>query len=72
MKLQTIVAIVLIVAGTIGLGYGGFTLISDRHTADLGSVQLSMNETRHINVPVWMGVLTIVAGGILLVWRKKT
>ena len=72
MKLQTIVAIVLIVAGALGLAYGGFNITSERHTADVGSVQLSMNESKHINVPVWVGVITLAAGGILLVWRKKT
>ena len=71
MKLQTIVAIMLIVAGALGLAYGGFTYISDRHTAKLGSLHVSMDETKHINVPVWMGVFTIVGGGVLLVWRKK-
>lgn len=71
MKLQMIVAIVLIVAGALGLAYGGFTLTSDRHTADLGSVELSVNEKTRFNVPVWAGVFAIVAGGVLLVWRKK-
>lgn len=72
MKLQMIVAIVLIVAGALALAYGGFTMTTDTHTADLGSLQLSVDETKHIGVPVWAGILAIVAGGVLLVWRKKS
>lgn len=72
MKLQTIVAIVLIVIGALGLAYGSFDITSATHTAELGSVQLSVDEKQNINVPVWASVLTIVAGGVLLVWRKKS
>ena len=72
MKLQVIVAIVLIVAGALALAYGGFTLTTDRHTAEVGSLQLSVDEKRQISVPVWAGIFTMVAGGVLLVWRKKS
>jgi TRAP-type C4-dicarboxylate transport system permease small subunit len=72
MKLQMIVAIVLIILGVLGLAYGSFDITQATHTADLGSVQLSLDEKKNINVPIWASVLTIVAGGVLLVWRKKS
>lgn len=72
MKLQMIVAIVLIVAGALALAYGGFTITSDRHTAEIGSLQLSVDETKHINVPIWAGVAAMLAGGVLLIWCKKS
>ncbi len=72
MKLQMIVAVVLIVAGALALAYGGFTITSDSHTAEIGSLQLSVDETKHINVPIWAGVAAMLAGGVLLVWRKKS
>lgn len=64
-----IVAIVLIVVGTLGLAYEGFTLTSDRYIADLGLAELSVNGKTHFNAPVLAGVFAIVAGGVLFVWH---
>jgi TRAP-type C4-dicarboxylate transport system permease small subunit len=63
-------AIVLIVAGTLGLVYGGFTYTKDTQKAQLGSLELSVKDTETVNVPIWAGVGAIVAGGILLLVRK--
>jgi TRAP-type C4-dicarboxylate transport system permease small subunit len=63
-------AIVLIVAGTLGLVYGGFTYTKDTQKAQLGSLELSVTDTETVNVPIWAGVGAIVAGGILLLVRK--
>lgn len=65
-----ILAILLIVAGSLGLLYGGFSYTQDTHQAKLGSLQLSVQETRTINVPVWAGVAALVAGAVLLLARK--
>ena len=62
-----IVAVVLIVAGVLGLAYGGFTYTKDTHEATVGSIKLSITERETINVPVWAGVGAIVIGGVLLV-----
>lgn len=66
MKAMNIVAIVLIVAGGLGLIYGGFTYTSDTHEAELGPIELSVEEKETIGVPVWAGVAAIVVGGALL------
>jgi hypothetical protein len=63
-------AILLIVAGGLGLLYGGFTYTKDTHQAKLGPIELSVKETQTVNVPVWAGVGAIVAGAILLLMRK--
>lgn len=72
MNVQTIVAIALIVAGAFALAYGGFDYTKETHTAELGSLSMSVDETRHINVPVWGGISLIIGGGLLLIWRWKT
>ena len=64
-------AIVLIVAGTLGLVYGGFTYTKGTHEAKLGPIELSVKDTQTVNVPVWAGVGAIVAGVILLFVRSK-
>jgi TRAP-type C4-dicarboxylate transport system permease small subunit len=61
-----IAAIVLIAAGILGLVYGGFNYTSETHQADVGSLHLSVDETKHVNVPVWAGIGAIVIGGLLL------
>jgi len=63
-------AIVLIVAGGLGLVYGSFTYTKDTHEAKLGPIELSVKDTETVNVPVWAGVAAIVAGVILLGARK--
>jgi TRAP-type C4-dicarboxylate transport system permease small subunit len=70
MNAVKLLAIVLIVAGTLGLVYGGFTYTKDTQKAQLGSLELSITDTETVNVPVWAGVGAIVAGGILLLVRK--
>jgi hypothetical protein len=74
METQKIVAILLIVAGTLGLVYGGFSYTKETHEADLGPLHMSVEEKQHVNVPVWAGVGAIVAGGFLLVvvGRRKS
>jgi TRAP-type C4-dicarboxylate transport system permease small subunit len=72
MGTQKIVAILLIVAGALALGYGGFSYTSETHTADLGSLHMSVEEKERVNVPVWVGIAAIVAGGFLLVAGRKS
>ena len=70
MKKTNILAIVLIVAGSLGLIYGGFTYTKDTQTAQVGPLELTVKDTETVNVPVWLGVGAIVAGGLLLAMRK--
>lgn len=72
MNAQKIVAILLVAAGVMALAYGGFSYTSETHQADIGSLHLSVDETRHVNVPVWAGIGALVLGGLLLgVGRKR-
>ncbi len=67
-----IAAILLIIAGALGLGYGGFSYTKQTHEADVGPLHMSVDEKQHVNVPIWAGVGAIVIGGLLLVSRMKT
>ena len=66
-----IAAIVLIVAGVLGLVYGSFTYTKETHTAKLGPIELSVKDKETVNVPVWAGVGAIVIGGVLLFFGSK-
>lgn len=65
-----ILAIVLIVAGSLGLIYGGFTYTKETQTAKVGPLELTVQDKETVNVPIWVGVGALVAGGLLLVMRK--
>lgn len=71
MGLNKIVAIVLIIGGVLGLVYGGFSYTKETQEAKIGPIQLSVNETKTVNVPVWAGVAAIVAGGGLMLFSSK-
>jgi len=71
MSTMKIVAIVLIVVGIIGLVYGKLGYTQETHKADLGSIELSVQEKHSVNVPLWAGVGMIVVGGVLLLVPKK-
>ena len=66
-----IAAILLIVAGILGLLYGGFTYTKKTHTTKLGPLELSVKDKETVNVPVWAGVAAIVVGSVLLVAGKR-
>ena len=64
-------ALVLIIGGILGLAYGGFTYTKDTHTADIGPIELSVEEKETVNIPVWLGAGALIAGVLLLVVRAK-
>jgi multidrug transporter EmrE-like cation transporter len=65
------VAIVLIVAGALGLAYGSFTYTKETHETNVGPIKLSVKDKETVNVPVWAGVGAIVIGGALLLFGNK-
>jgi len=66
-----IVAIVLILAGILGLVYGGITYTKTTHEAKVGPLELSVKDRETVNVPVWAGVTAIVVGAGLLLVRGR-
>jgi len=71
MNTVKIAAIVLIVAGVLGLAYGSFSYTKETHQAKIGPIELSVNEKQTVNIPVWAGVGAIVIGGVLLLIGSK-
>jgi len=70
MNAMKMVAIALIVLGIVALAYGGFTYTKSTHDAKIGPLELSVKDKETVNVPVWVGVGAILAGGFLLFSRK--
>jgi hypothetical protein len=64
-------ALVLILLGALGLFYGAFSYTKDSHRAKLGPLELVVKDRGTVNVPVWVGVAAVLAGGALLLVPMK-
>ena len=62
-----IIGIILIVAGVLGLVFGGFSFTKETHKASLGPIALSVQEKENVNIPLWASVIAIAAGAVVLV-----
>lgn len=71
MNATKIVAILLIVAGALGLAYGNFSYTKQTSEVKLGPIELSVKEKQTVNVPIWLGVGAIALGGALLLFGNK-
>jgi uncharacterized membrane protein YidH (DUF202 family) len=65
------IALVLIVGGVLALVYGGFSYTKDETAAKIGPLELSVKEKKSVNIPVWLGVASIVGGVLVLVGAGK-
>jgi multidrug transporter EmrE-like cation transporter len=67
-----IVGIVLIVAGALGLAYGGFSFTKETHKAEIGPLKLAVQEKERVNIPQWAGLAAIVVGvGLIVIGKTK-
>ncbi len=71
MSTVKIAAIVLMVAGALGLLYGTFTYTEETHRAQVGPLELTVKDKETVNIPVWLGVGAMVAGGVLLFLPRR-
>ena len=62
-----IIAIVLIVAGGLGLAYGGFSYTKETTKVKLGPIELKVQEKENVNVPLIVSAGAVVLGVFLLV-----
>ncbi len=69
--MSKIIAIVLLVAGALGLVYGGFSYTKDTTVVKLGPLEVTAKEKQTVNVPLWLGIGAIAVGGLLLVFGNK-
>ena len=67
MDATKIVAIVLIVAGLIGVVYQQFSFTKETHSAKIGPLELSVKEKETVNIPLWLSLGAVAAGVVILV-----
>ena len=70
MSLKPLVGLALIALGAASLAWPELNYTKDSHDAKLGPLEFTLKQKETIRVPVWVG-LAAIAGGTLLVWRRK-
>ena len=71
MNTTKLLGIALLLAGVLGLVYGGFSYTKDTTAVKLGPIELTVKEKQSVNIPLWAGIASVVAGGALLVLGGK-
>ena len=66
-----VLGVVLLVAGLLGLAYGGFSYTKDSTALKVGPIELSVKQKETVNVPLWAGIAAAAAGAGLLVFGSK-
>jgi len=68
-----IVGIVLVVAGILALIYQGFTYTKKENVVDMGSVHITADTDKTVNLPPYVGVALVIAGvGLVYFGGRKS
>ncbi len=62
-----LIAIILIIAGCLGLAYGGFSYTKETTGVKLGPIELKVQEKETVNVPLIVSGGAVAIGVFLLV-----
>ena len=72
MNIITIIGVILIVLGVVGLIYGGITYTSSKNVVDMGSMHVQVDQKKQIPLSPIAGVAAVAVGVILiLVGRRR-
>jgi hypothetical protein len=71
MRVGTLVGIILIVAGAIGLIFQRVSYTTDRAVMRAGPVQMRAEERHYVTIPTVLSGLAIVAGLVLVVAVRR-
>lgn len=66
-----LIGIILIVAGALGLTYGGFTYTKETTGLKLGPLEVQVQEKETITVPLLLSAGALAFGLFLLVIKRK-
>ena len=71
MNIMTIIGIILIVLGVVGLIYGGITYTSSKNVVDMGAVHLQVDQKQEIPLSPIAGAVAVAVGVILLLVGRR-
>lgn len=71
LSVRKLIGLILLAGGILAIAVGGFGYPPESHAADLGPIQIKVQQEQHVNVPLWAGVTAIAAGAIMLAIRRR-
>ena len=71
MPRRQLLALVLIVAGVLGLVYQRCTYTKETHDLDIGKLHVAVQDKETIDIPLWLSLGAVGAGAVLLLGRKR-
>jgi UDP-N-acetylmuramyl pentapeptide phosphotransferase/UDP-N-acetylglucosamine-1-phosphate transferase len=71
MKVGTLVGLILIVAGLVGVAFGGFNYTRRREVVRAGPIEITAKEEQHVPISPIVGGVAILAGLALIVAVKR-
>lgn len=72
MKIMTIIGVILIVLGAIGLIYGGISYTSNKNVMDVGPMHVEVQERNRIPLSPIAGAAALIAGVVLVVVDRRS
>jgi hypothetical protein len=70
MSSKTIIAVILVAIGIVAFAYQGIDYTT-REKHDIGPLQVTTKETKHIPLPPIVGAIALVGGIVLLVTDRR-
>lgn len=71
MNTTTLIGVILIAAGCLGLAYGGFSYTKETTGVKLGPIELKVQEKESVNIPMALSIGGIVFGVFMLAAGRK-
>lgn len=66
-----VLGVILLVAGLIGLIYGGFSYTKERKVIDIGPIEAKVDEKKTVPIPPIAGAAAVLAGATMVVASRR-
>jgi len=71
MRINTLLAILLIAVGIVAFAYQGVTYTTRENVINIGPLKVTEEKTRTFPLPPLVGAITLIGGIVLLVMGRK-
>ena len=68
-----VIGALMLLAGVLAMGIGGFDYTEERTALKIGPLQVDVKEQKHVNLPLWSGAaLAALGAGLLVMAGRKS
>lgn len=71
MNIITIIGVILVVLGVVGLIYGGITYTTSRNVVDVGSMHVQVDQNKQVPLSPIAGAVAVAIGVILIIVGRR-